>query len=193
MAEMHASGWKVEGIEFSAEAAAIARDRGFKVQTSTVEDADAPEQKVDLICAWMVLEHLHEPVRALSRMREWIEPSGWLILSTPDAGALERRLFKDKWYALQLPTHLYHFDATSIRRTLETAGWRLEQLRWQKNASNLLWSLEYLFRDKPSSAAFRVAHWLRTARKAAKIRIALGWLLGIGRQSGRMEIWARPQ
>jgi 2-polyprenyl-3-methyl-5-hydroxy-6-metoxy-1,4-benzoquinol methylase len=190
--QMRSAGWSAEGIEFSGDAAARARARGFRVQTATVESAQAPQQPVDLVAAWMVLEHLHEPVEALRRIRQWVRPDGYLIASVPDAGSLERRLFGDRWYALQLPTHLYHYTPRTLATVLHSAGWQLCRVRWQKNANNLLWSLEYLVNDRRWKRMTRAAAWLRGSPRAGKLRLLLGWILGILRQSGRIEIWAKP-
>jgi 2-polyprenyl-3-methyl-5-hydroxy-6-metoxy-1,4-benzoquinol methylase len=189
---MRRDGWVVEGIEFSAGAASQALDKGLDVQVATVESARAPREPVDVIAAWMVLEHLHEPVRALRSMRSWVRPGGYLIASVPDAGALERRVFGDRWYALQLPTHLFHYTPQTLARVLEAGGWTLERITWQKNCNNLLWSLEYLAGDKRWGALTRAVRWLRVAPAASKLRILLSWILGVTRQSGRIEFWARP-
>ena len=192
MEQMCHAGWSVEGIEFSETATQQARARGFSVQAATVETAQAPAQPVDIVAAWMVLEHLHEPVSALRKVRNWVKPDGYLIASVPDAGALERRVFGNRWYALQLPNHLYHFTPRSLERVLNCAGWKLERVRWQRNCNNLLWSIEYLARDKAWGRTANIVRWLRTSNGAAKFRILLRWILGMTRQSGRMEIWARP-
>lgn len=192
MEELRRAGWAVEGIEFSAEAAEQARAKSLKVQVATVESAEPPERSVDVIAAWMVLEHLHEPVAALRKLRGWVKPDGYLVASVPDAGAWERRLFADCWYALQLPTHLYHYDPKSLAGVLRSAGWELVRVRWQPNCNNLLSSLQYWANERGHRMVGRAVQWLRTARTASKLRILLGWLLGRARQSGRIEIWARP-
>lgn len=190
--QMHKSGWEVEGIEFDRDAAERVKDRGFSVQVATVETARPPHGQVDLVAAWMVLEHLHEPVESLRRIRSWIKPGGYLIASVPDANAIERRVFGDKWYALQLPTHLYHYDVKSLEAVLRSAGWRLVRVMWQKNCINLLRSLECVLalRGFKRSAGFVV--WLRTSKVTNMFRVGLGWMLGVVRQSGRIEFWAQP-
>lgn len=185
-------GWEVEGIEFSDTAAEAARQRGFKVQASALEAASPPERPYDLVVAWMVVEHLHEPVEALRRLRSWTTPEGWLVLSVPDAGAFDRRLFGEAWYALHLPNHLYHFTPSTLRRMLAAAGWRMEKVRWQPNPNNLLMSLSYRFGDRGLEGASRAMRHLATAPRWTLPRLAFGWLLARMRQSGRMEIWARP-
>jgi len=188
---MRRAGWVAEGIEFSERAATKARAKGFRVQTAQIESAEPPAQPPDLIAAWMVLEHLHEPVHALSRMREWIAPGGYLIASVPDAGALERRLFGERWYALQVPTHLFHYTPITFEKLLQASGWTLERVRWQRNCMNLLNSLEYVAHDTNRPWLQRWVRWLRSPA-AGRVRVVLGWVLGAMRQSGRIEIWARP-
>lgn len=192
MDKMRNAGWIVEGIEFSESVATQARAKGFKVQTATVETAQPPTEQVDIIAAWMVLEHLHEPVKALEKMRSWIKPDGYLIASVPDADSWERRIFKDRWYALQLPTHLYHYTPDSISYVLRCAGWKLNRIRWQRNCNNLLRSLELTAEDKQLKLVKLIVSTVRTSPKAMPIRLLLSWVLGVTRMSGRMEIWAQP-
>jgi SAM-dependent methyltransferase len=185
-------GWDVEGIEFSESAATNARAAGLSVQTSTVEQATDPSEPYDLVVAWMVLEHLHEPVSALQRLRSWTTSDGYFVCSVPDAGSLERRLFGDAWYALQLPTHLHHFTPHTISKLLTAGGWKVEQLRWQPNSKNLLMSAAYKFEDWGWTGLARGARAFAHSPRMALPRLALGWLLALLRQSGRMEVWARP-
>jgi 2-polyprenyl-3-methyl-5-hydroxy-6-metoxy-1,4-benzoquinol methylase len=192
MEQARRAGWAVQGIEFSDRAAQQARAKGFTVETATVEGARGPAAPVRLVAAWMVLEHLHDPVNALRKLRGWVEPGGCLVASVPDAGALERVIFGERWFALQLPTHLYHYTPTTLRKVLHTAGWELTQVVWQRNCGNLLWSAEYWARDIQHARLLRLLHWLRTAPAAGKLRTLLGLVLGLARQSGRMEIQARP-
>ena len=190
---MREQGWQVEGIEFSDAAARHARAQGLAVQTASVETAKAPTVPLDLIAAWMVLEHLHEPLAALRRLRDWTRPDGWLIAAVPDSNALSRRLSGEHAYDLHLPNHLYHYTPRTLAVLLHAAGWQLEHVFWQRNANNLLWSIEYLARDRNWRYRLAAVIWLRTARRAGRLRMLIGWLLGVTRQSGRIEIWARPR
>src|SRR3546814_9273497 len=94
--------------------------------SSDVCSSDLP---VDLIVGWMVLEHLHQPLAVLRKLRRWIQPDGWLVLSVPDAGSLEFRVFGDRWYALQLPTHLHHFSPETLANMMTAAGWTADRDR----------------------------------------------------------------
>lgn len=185
-------GWEVEGIEFSEEVAAVARGKGFNVQSGSLEQAKAPETQYDVITAWMVLEHLHEPVNALRKTLAWVQPNGYLIASVPDSGSLAKTLFSERCYDLQLPSHLFHYTPKTLKFVLANAGWDLERVFWERNCNTLLWSFEYWATEKNRPNTLKFAKWLRLSKGAGRVRMILGILLGITRQSGRIEIWARP-
>lgn len=190
--QMKNRGWRVEGVEFSRAAARRARESGLDVRCSTIEKADPPSEQVDIVAAWMVLEHLHDPVGSLKKIRCWIRPDGFLVASVPDADSWMRRIFGNRCYDVQLPTHLFHYTPRTLELLLRHAGWELVRTRWQRNSNTLLKSLEYLSRDRGYQKTEKAALWIRTATKAAPARMVLNLLLGLAHQSGRIEIWARP-
>ena len=184
-------GWTVSGIEFSPHAAQQAQAHGLDVQCSTIEAASDPDAPIDVVAAWMVLEHLHEPVAALQKLHRWTRPDGWLVLSVPDASAWEFKLFGNRWFALQLPTHLYHYAPRTLRVVLDRAGWSVERVFWYRNPNNLLISLSYWAADRGMP---RFERWLRDVaadRRGKRVKRTLGWWLALFRQSGRLTVWAR--
>lgn len=191
---MAAQGWQVEGIEFSPEAATSARKLGYRVDAGAVETIDREEASFDLIAGWMVLEHLHRPLDVLRKLRQWVKPQGKLAISVPNAGSLERKLFGARWYALQLPTHLYHFDPASIRKLMASAGWRVTRIYHHRTLANAVASTGYWLRDK---GHHRVGQNLinfpeRGGRFGALALFPFAWLAALFGQSGRMTVWAEP-
>lgn len=192
MHKMAGEGWQVEGIEFSPKAAAAARALGYPVHAGSLETAPAPTEPFDLIVGWMVLEHLHDPVLALKKLNAWIKPGGWLVLSTPNAGALEVRVFRDNWYALQLPNHLYHYSKKTIRLMLAAARWELEKIYFQRVLVDPIASLGYVLRkigvsrlgNRLITFPEKPGYWLYAHYPIAVVAAAIG-------QTGRMTIWAR--
>lgn len=190
---MAGRGWQVEGIEFSPEAAASARALGFPVQAGSLDDAAPPDRPLDLVVGWMVLEHLHDPVAALAKLASWTRPGGWIALSVPNAGSLERRIFGDAWYALQLPTHLTHFTPDSLGRAFAASGWRLDRILHQRVLTNALVSLGYRMADRnPGSRLARKLQATPTAGFALHLALnPLARLLAALGQTGRMTAWAQ--
>lgn len=60
----------------------------------------------------------------LRRTFDWLTPGGWLAMSVPDAGSWMFRAFGDAWFCLDVPRHLYHFSARTLRMVLTACGFR---------------------------------------------------------------------
>lgn len=192
MHEMANQGWRVQGIEFSAKAAQAAAQLGHRVHVGPLETAPSPDESFDLIVGWMVLEHLHDPIGGLQKLREWAKPGAWLVLSVPNAKSLEFCLFKEKWYALQVPTHLYHFTPETMKWILQASGWALKRVHHQRVLGNLIASTGYVLRDK---GYIRLGQKLIDFPERAVVwnyaLYPLAWLSSAFGQTGRMTIWAR--
>ena len=111
-------GWRVIGTEIGVGRLSIA---GIRV-ASSLADVD---ERFDCITCWHVLEHLPNPLASLRAMRSRLTADGALVLSVPDAGGLQSRLFGRFWFHRDVPRHLFHFDLRSLRLTLESAGFRV--------------------------------------------------------------------
>lgn len=190
--EMAQHGWEVEGIEFAEAPASSARALGFKVQSGALEHANPPDQPADLIVGWMVLEHLHDPVQCLKKLKAWSSPDATLVLSVPNANSLEFRVFKSRWYALQLPAHLTHFTPKTLGNVLRAGGWRIEKVFYQRSLANLMMSSAYVAEDR---GWFRARTFLEgLAWRGGVVYYSLfplAWLLSKFAQTGRMTVWAR--
>jgi 2-polyprenyl-3-methyl-5-hydroxy-6-metoxy-1,4-benzoquinol methylase len=189
---MAAKGWNVTGIEFSASAASAARELGFPVHVGALESAPDDGSKFDLIVAWMVLEHLHDPIAGLRKLAERSLPGTWLALSTPNVAAAEFRLFKARWYALHLPNHLYHFTPETLAAVLHAGGWAIESVHHQRTIINFLASCMFWFEDHNQP---RIAGLFRRMTQGGRFwnlaLFPLGWLASLMGQTGRMTVWAR--
>lgn len=190
--QMSGQGWQVEGIEFSEKAAQAASQLGYKVHAGSLESAPAPAQPFDLIVGWMVLEHLHDPIGCLKKLHGWANSDAWLVLSVPNANSKSFQFFKDKWYDLHLPNHLYHFTPQSLAKVLEAGGWTLEKVNHQRSVTNLIISTAYTVESKGCS---KLAMWLRNfAGRGGKwfyLQFPIAWILSVFKQTGRMTVWAR--
>ena len=83
------------GIEPDKARAQNARLRGVPV-FSTREDAENGvlfEGGLDIMFVWQVLEHIEQPIDFISSYVQWLAPSGALVISVPNQGSLQTRLF----------------------------------------------------------------------------------------------------
>jgi SAM-dependent methyltransferase len=192
LVQMQREGWDVTGIEVDEASAQRAADRTRArvlrgdAGTTTLELA-----QFDLICAWMVFEHLHNPIEAFECCLGWLKPGGWLAFSVPDCGNWQFRTFQSNWFALQVPTHLYHFTAPILRGILERLGYHRITIRWQRTLIDVAISLalvaENAFGPTVGASARRIADSL-AARAASR---ALGIAAAPLQLTGRLTVWAQ--
>jgi 2-polyprenyl-3-methyl-5-hydroxy-6-metoxy-1,4-benzoquinol methylase len=191
--QMHLRGWQVQGIEFSTTAGQAAQKAGYAVYIGPLETAPEPGNSFDLIVGWMVLEHLHDPVACLKKLKQWAKPQATLVLSVPNAGSLEFAAFKGHWYALHLPAHLYHFTPRTLEALLKAGGWQLQRVFHQRLLGNLLASVGYVLQD---CGLIRLGRALVSLPEGSGrmnfLLYPLAWVLAFFGQTGRMTVWAVP-
>jgi SAM-dependent methyltransferase len=190
---MACQGWKVEGIELSEAAAESARLFGNSVYTGSIESAPDPNHLYDLVVGWMVLEHVYDPLAALKKLHGWTKPGGWLAISMPNADTLEFHLFKDAWYALQLPTHLYHYTPRTLEMLLARAGWEMVTVFHQRILTNLVASLGHWLQDKKPMSRLPVylINFPGSGVVGNLLLYPIAYVLSLFGQTGRMTVWAK--
>lgn len=132
-------GWKVEGIEPSIDAAAVARTRlGAPVHAGFVEDIPLAEGAFDAVAMSHSFEHVRSPRRVLSIVHRALARRGRLLLMVPNFGSWDRRLFGSRWHGLEVPRHLYHFEPRTITALLTDAGFDVEQIGGSSHGESIV-------------------------------------------------------
>ena len=188
-------GWQVEGIEPSSSAAERAAAQGLRVHVGPIETAPDRDQKLDLVVASHSLEHLHQPVESLRRLRSWARPGALLSCAVPDAGSFLFRRFGAAWYDADLPRHLFHFTPATFTNLLAAVGWRVEQIRGQRTPNCLMGSIGNALGDRKGALTRRLGKVFLAfpeSRSPFKpLLFPLTIALAAIRQTGRMKVWAR--
>ena len=130
-------GWKALGVEISQQAAKYARETlKLDVRQGTIENCKIENNSVDVITMWDVIEHIQNPLEALSAIRDKLKEGGMLVIKTPDAGSLfkafsiflYRLSFKKLSFQLKyvyyLP-HYFYYDKMNIRRMLDKFNFKI--------------------------------------------------------------------
>lgn len=116
-------------VERSPDAAARARAASdARVVVGTWEQAEVPERYFDVVSMQDCLEHFTDPVAALAKTRVALRPGGALLAVTPDVGSWVASWQGRRWVSLKFPEHVVLFSEATLRRALETAGFRVEHL-----------------------------------------------------------------
>jgi SAM-dependent methyltransferase len=193
MCRLARDGWVVEGIEYSDDVAARARSLGFSVYAGSLESAPDPPEKYDMVVGWMVLEHLHDPILALRKLRSWTRPGGWLVVSVPNAGALEFRMFKDAWCALELPRHLWHFTPQTLSKVMQLGGWNIESVHHQRIMTDAWASLGNRLHDRgyPGFITRPLRRLFGDVGYLHYPLLPVAAVLASCGQTGRMTVWAK--
>ncbi len=114
------------GLEPDPQAAARARERELKVLNYRLEDPLPPAaQGAGIYTLWHVLEHLADPVEALSRLRRSMASDGRIVLAVPNCSALERSLYGRWTIAWDPPRHRWHFTPEGLSALVRRAGLRV--------------------------------------------------------------------
>ncbi len=122
LAKMRDLGWQVSGLDFDAQAVAVATRRGLQVTQGLLEAQRYPDESFDAITLNHVIEHLPDPVATLAECRRVLKRGGQLMVFTPNTASLGHLLFRSAWRGLEPPRHLYLFCPDSIGAGLSRAG-----------------------------------------------------------------------
>jgi len=124
-------GWMATGIDFSPSALEYARrtHSGGHFLQGSLEDHVFPSGGLDLITLWQVLEHIGEPRPLLERCHRMLKPGGLFVAAVPNIEGLSSRLTGERWWGLDVPRHLVHYSPDTLRRSLQSAGFRVLHIR----------------------------------------------------------------
>jgi SAM-dependent methyltransferase len=158
--------WDVEGLEPSASASEYARhELGLCVHVGGFGEVPLEPGSYDVVTMWDVLEHLHDPVRALGLVAQLLKPGGILVVRVPHVESWQARIFGRCWAGLDSPRHLYAFPRRLLADMLQEAG--LEPVRWHCWGGYLvfalsvrLWLRAHLDRGARRDRLERVLDWL---------------------------------
>lgn len=120
---------RVLGLEPDPGSARRATARGLRVVAGDVDTFDpGAERFSDLLFAF-VLEHLADPVAALTRVRGWLRPGGRLHVFCPDYASPHRAELGEHWALWHVPYQRWFFCRKSLAEVLQRAGFACERVR----------------------------------------------------------------
>lgn len=139
----------------------------------------------DVICLFQVLDHLPDPARALEAAREMLKPGGLLLCLNHDVEAMSARVLGEKSPIVDVE-HTFLFGKDTLRRLLESSGFRVERIGTAWNRC----SLRYLLHLVPAPDRLK-RPWIGLADRYRLARLSvwlpLGNLFGIGRRPSLEE------
>lgn len=135
LGRLRAEGWEPWFLEPRPEVARATASRlGIPedhVVTGYAEDSDLPEGAFDLVVMDHTVEHLSDPKAVFDSIARWLKPGGRLLVTCPNFGSLESRLFGRWWFGLDMPRHLFHFSVGTLEGLVGRNGLVVEDVRPQ--------------------------------------------------------------
>ena len=123
-------GFRVTGLDFSAEAAAIAKaENGVDVAVGTLEEAHFPAESFDVVTLFHVMEHVTNPRLVLAQVSRVLKPNGVAILQVPNIESWQFKIFGARWYGLDIPRHVIDYSRNSMLKLLADSGFVVNRIR----------------------------------------------------------------
>ncbi|MGP0074392.1 MAG: class I SAM-dependent methyltransferase [Bryobacteraceae bacterium] len=136
---------KLHGVEPSERESEVARQDGFALDTTKIDEKYPIDQRYQLVYCTNVVEHTTDPVQFLTILGELASPGGRIVVTCPDSSYPNGEfMFSDQNYSFT-PAHLQHLA--------EAAG--LHPLAWRPApAVNSLRDKQlWVFGNKPGTHA----------------------------------------
>lgn len=78
--------------------------------------------KFDAVTFWESLEHTPSPKEYLIKTYNLLNKNGFVFIEFPRYDSLELKIFKNNWFHLDMPRHLFHFTDKGIKKLVSEAG-----------------------------------------------------------------------
>lgn len=128
--EMRDLGWEVMGVEPDNRAVEIARGfYGLPVMAGNLHDCKFPDNEFDLITLSHVIEHVLDPIALLEECKRVVKPGGRVLITCPNTISLGHSIFRESWYHLDPPRHLFLFSRNTLAEIACIAGLDVMEIR----------------------------------------------------------------
>ena len=140
--------WNCSGNEFSLDSLRIGKKNGWDVIQGNLVEGALPGP-FDVVTIIETLEHVQDPQSMLFQAKSRLRSGGALYGTTPNAGSLNMRIFKENWDVVIFPNHPVLFTKKSLKVLLNRLGFT--NIKVSSRGINPYQFLKYLRVDyKPS-------------------------------------------
>lgn len=118
------------GVTIDPEEAAYGRRRGLDLREGNIEsDSFVLQETFDVVFANNIFEHLYSPHQFLVTVKQYLKPSGVLILGVPCMPVLRPLMRFKKFRGALAVSHINFFARDTLVETVQRAGWVVHTTR----------------------------------------------------------------
>lgn len=118
--------WRVSGTE-------IASAESYKGLTSDficrqeLTDCDFAAASFNVITMWHSLEHFLNPLAYLAKAESLLRVRGIILLEVPNFDSWQALFFKNNWFHLDAPRHIFHYNKKNLEAMLGRIGFSVKK------------------------------------------------------------------
>jgi len=128
LTEIRKAGWNACGVEPNEWGYNLAKEKyGLDVVNAYFQDAGYADETFDVVMMLHVIEHIPNPIEALTLLNKLIKPGGVLVMETPRYDTIWFKILKGRERSV-IPGHLYYFTRKSLTEMASKAGFELIEL-----------------------------------------------------------------
>lgn len=111
--------------EYRSELERIVRPDGRLYWGKSIQDAEIPNERFDLITLWGVLEHLPLPNSTLASIKAALKPNGWCLILVPNLFSFSFRILGIQTPTINPREHINFYTPLSMQNLAEQNGFEL--------------------------------------------------------------------
>lgn len=146
-----AKNWKCVGSEYSSDAIAMGRSKGWEVHQGDLTP-DALHGPYDVLTIIETLEHVQNPREFLACASARLRSGGLLYGTTPNSQSINSLVLKEEWSVISFPEHPVLISKKALTLLLKETGFRQISVKSSGlNPYDLIFKLRRRLKSKSSS------------------------------------------
>lgn len=179
LARMRQVGIRANGVDVSPRAIEVARSYGLDACVGSYDEMPKDLGEFGLVRLWHVLEHVADPVAALTELKLRIMPGGSIVVAVPNRGSALFEAFRSDWFQLDVPRHLWHFDPKSLSLAFDAAGLVVDRVIFSGDGASIMECIRYML--EANGSRLDIDGITYSAAAGGMDRLATAWNeMGVG-------------
>ena len=114
---------KIKGVDYNSRLIESGRKKGLNLETGGIEKLQN-EPPADIIILSHLIEHILNPVKFLTQIKEILKQDGILYIITPTIETIETEYLNNIFFYLQ-NAHIYNFSKNTLKYLVELCGFEI--------------------------------------------------------------------